>query len=46
MIIFVSFSHQRTPLHKAAGNGKVDVVRYFVGKGADVNVKDKDGVSE
>ena len=46
MIIFVSFCHQRTPLHKAAGSGKVDVVRYFMGKGADVNVKDKDGVSE
>jgi len=46
MIIFISFSHQRTPLHEAAERGKVDVLRYFMGKGADVNVKDKDGVSE
>ena len=35
-----------TPLHCAAPHGHVDVVRYLVDKGADLNIKDEDGVSE
>jgi len=42
---FVSFS-QWTPLHAAAWSAKVDAVIYLVEKGANVNVKDNDGVSE
>ncbi|KAJ9198850.1 hypothetical protein DTO164E3_4940 [Paecilomyces variotii] len=32
-----------TPLHKAAELGKIDVVRYLISQGADVNVKDAIG---
>lgn len=39
-------SLQQTPLHVAARNGKADTVRYLVDKGADINIKDDDGVSE
>jgi len=46
MLNFVSISHQRAPLHEAAESGMVDMVRYFVDKGADVNIKDNNGVSE
>ena len=35
-----------TPLHCAAGGGDVDMVRYLVGAGGDINIKDVDGVSE
>ena len=42
---FVSF-HQRTPLHMAAQSGHADMVRYLSDKGANVNIKDNDGVSE
>ena len=35
-----------TPLHLAARQGHVDIVRYLVDKGADLNIKDEDGVSE
>ena len=38
--------HQKTPLHLAAGKGHVDIVRYLVDKGADLNIKDTFGVSE
>ena len=37
--------HQFTPLHSAAEEGHVDIVRYLVDKGADLNVKDEIGVS-
>ena len=32
-----------TPLHWAAWNGRVEVVRMLIGAGADVNLKDNDG---
>ena len=35
-----------TPLHKAAHEGHVDVVRYLVEQGADINIKDGVRVSE
>ena len=35
-----------TPLHKAAHEGHVDVVRYLVEQGADINIKDWVRVSE
>ena len=35
---------QYTPLHMAAWNGNLDVVRYLMDKGADVNAKKDDGV--
>ena len=38
--------HQCSPLYAATCAGKVDAVRYIVDKGADVNIKDDDGVSE
>jgi len=46
MLNFVSISRQRAPLHEAAESGLVDMVRYFVDKGADVDIKDRDGVSD
>ena len=45
--IFLIYSlHQRTPLHWAVNEGHVDVVRYLVEQGANINFKDKDEVSE
>ena len=39
--------HQVTPLHKAVLSHSVDTVRLLVEKGADSNIKEKDGgVSE
>ena len=32
-----------TPLHWSAGYGHVDVVKYFVDHGADLNMKDING---
>ncbi|KAL1869024.1 hypothetical protein Plec18167_008027 [Paecilomyces lecythidis] len=32
-----------TPLHRAAELGKIDVVRYLISQGADVNIKDAMG---
>jgi len=31
-----------TPLHLAAKNGRLEVVKYFVNQKADVNANDKD----
>lgn len=35
----------RAPIHYAADYGQEDVIRYLVSKGADVNAKDKHGIS-
>ena len=35
-----------TPLHCAAHQGHVDIVWYLVDKGADINIKDENRVSE
>ena len=43
---FIYSLHQRTPLHWAAHEGHVDVVRYLVEQGADINIKECSGVSE
>ena len=43
---FVTFSHQQTPLHVAANNDRDYTVEFLVKKGADMNIKDKNGVSE
>ena len=45
-LLFLTFSHQWTPLHVAASKGRVYTVKWLVNKGADVNIKDKEGVRE
>ena len=35
-----------TPLHCAAPHGHMDIVRYLVEQGADLNIKDGNKVSE
>ena len=42
----VSFPHQETPLHEAAEGGHVGVLEYLIQAGADVTIKDDDGVSD
>ena len=42
---FVTFSYQQTPLHVAASKGRDYTVECLVKKGADMNIKDKKGVS-
>ena len=42
----VSSPHQRTPLHSDAGEGKEGTVQLLIEKGADMNIKDNDGVRE
>ena len=37
--IFVHSPHQHTPLHDAAHKGHVDIVRYLVEQGANINIK-------
>ena len=44
--ISVTFSYQQTPLHLAASNAHDYTVEWLVKKGADMNIKDKKGVSE
>ena len=31
-----------TALHRAASNGKIDICRFFIGKGADLKIRDHD----
>ena len=40
------FSYQQTPLHIAASKGRDYTVEFLLEKGADKNIKDKEGVSE
>ena len=40
----VTFSCQKTPLHVAASNGRDYTVERLVKKGADMNIKDMNGV--
>ncbi|WP_254229429.1 ankyrin repeat domain-containing protein [Wolbachia pipientis] len=35
--------NNETPLHKAAWNGNLDVVRYLIEEGATIDSKDKNG---
>ena len=42
---FVTFFCQQTPLHVAVSKGRDYMVEYLVEKGADMNIKDKNGVS-
>lgn len=37
--------HQSTPLHVAARRGHANIVKCLVDKGANINIKDDDGVS-
>ena len=41
----VTFFYQPTPLHVAASKGRDYTVECLVKKGADMDTKDKDGVS-
>ena len=36
--------YQKTPMHRAATKGHKDAVQLLIRKGADVNIKDNDGV--
>ena len=45
-ICFFNSPHQRTPLHRAAEGGHVDIVRCLVDKGADINISIDGRVSE
>ena len=38
--------HQNTPLHMAADNRHTDVVQCLIDKGAGINIRNEDGVSE
>jgi len=38
--------HQYTPLYMAARNGHTDTVQCLIDKGAGINIKNNDGVSE
>jgi len=42
--MFISL-HQQTPLHEAASRSSIDTVTFLVDKGAEVNIKNKFGVS-
>ena len=45
--MFKIFSpHQWTPLHLAVRDGRLDEVRLLVDKGADICIKDINGVSD
>ena len=37
--------HQSTPLHVAARRGHANIVKCLIDEGADINIKDDDGVS-
>ena len=43
---FATFFYQQTPLHVAASKGRDYTVECLVKNGADMNIKDKKGVSE
>ena len=43
---FIYSPHQHIPLYHAACLGHVDIVRYLVDKGADLNIKNNSGISE
>ena len=46
-VICLNFSslYQRTPLHMAVEGGHVEIIKYLVQKGAQVNIQDEAGVS-
>jgi len=41
--MYLSF-HQWTPLHVAAERGCMNVLEYLVNEGADIHIKDRNGV--
>ena len=43
---YIYSPHQYTPLHLAAEGGHVDIVRYLVEQGTDINITSIYGVSE
>ena len=44
--LIVTFSCQQTPLHAAASNKRDYTVECLLEKGANMNIKDKNGVHE
>ena len=45
LLILCLSLYQMTPLHLAAKRAHVKIVKYLVSKGADTDIKDKEGVS-
>ena len=46
MILGKLFSlYQMTPLHLAAERGSIRIVKYLVEQGAEINIRDNNGVS-
>jgi ankyrin repeat protein len=41
LILLLVFRFDYTPLHRSAGNGKLEVCRLLLQSGADVNARDK-----
>ena len=44
MTTVVFFSHQLTPLHRAARRGRMDIVEYLIEKGAGIDIGDTEQV--
>ena len=46
IFLYVYFLHQMTPLHVAASQGHLEIVKCIVDKGADIITQDVNGVNQ